>query len=133
MNLEIKRALPILIQADVSPEWIDLCSVSPWDKKTIINSIKKTGRLIIIDTDHKSFGIGAEIVATVLEHSINYLKMPVQRISLPDALVPAGERIEKEYFPDYRDIVKASFRIMRLPQIRIKSQILNNQKYEAIF
>lgn len=135
MNLEIEKALPTLKQAGISVEWIDLRSINPWDKNTIINSVKKTGRLLIADIDHKSFGVGAEIVATILEHPVNYLKAPVKRLSLPDMLIPAGEQIEKEYYPDYKDIIKASLRITGFLKKKfvIKESLPINKKFEEIF
>lgn len=135
MNMEIAKALPELAKLNIDVEWIDLRSISPWDKKMILNSVKKTGHLLIADTDHKSFGIGAEIITTVAEHDPVLLRGPVQRVSLPDLPVPCGQKIEAEYYPDYQDIIRATLDIMGLvTETRKKNVKLEEvKKFEGSF
>lgn len=117
MNIEIKQALSEIISQGIDPEWIDLRCISPLDKEIIFSSVEKTGRLLIVDTSHKSFGVGAEIIASIVEERPGILKTgTVQRISLPDLPIPAGPTIEKEYYPNFIDIINCVLRIMNRRQ-----------------
>ena len=106
MNLKIKIAVKELSKFGLDAEWIDLRSLKPWDEKMLLKSLRKTKRLLVADTGHKSFGAGAEIIAAVSEKMPGILKK-VARISLPDLLIPAGPAIEKEYYPCVNDIINA--------------------------
>ncbi|MEK6967528.1 MAG: alpha-ketoacid dehydrogenase subunit beta [Nanoarchaeota archaeon] len=75
-------------QVDFSCEIIDLRSISPWDKKTIIESVKKTGRAVIIHEAIKTGGFGAEIAASIQEECLESLQAPVGRVAAPDIIVP---------------------------------------------
>jgi acetoin:2,6-dichlorophenolindophenol oxidoreductase subunit beta len=85
-------------------EVIDLRTVKPFDKNLIINSVKKTGRLIVADVGWKSFGTAAEIAAVVFEEAFSFMKSPVIRVALPDAPAPASASLEKVYYPTRHDI-----------------------------
>jgi pyruvate dehydrogenase E1 component beta subunit len=91
----------------IDVENIDLRTVKPLDVDIIIKSVKKTGRLIIVDGGWKSFGIASEISATVCEKAFDYLKAPINRVTLPDCPAPASSVLEKEYYPTWEDIVSA--------------------------
>jgi len=91
--------------ADIDIEVIDLRTIKPLDKDLILESVKKTGRLIIVDGSWKSFGISAEISAVVSEAPIR-LKAPIKRICLPDVPAPASSVLEKVYYPNKNDIIK---------------------------
>ena len=85
-------------------EVIDLRTVKPFDKNLIINSVKKTGRLVVADVGWKSFGTAAEIAAVVFEEAYSFIKSPVSRVALPDAPAPASASLEKAYYPTRHDI-----------------------------
>ena len=91
----VKQSLEAVEGLDV--EVIDLRTIKPLDKDLILESVKKTGRLVIVDNAWKSFGIGAEISALISEAPIR-LKAPIKRISLPDVPAPANSSLEKEYY-----------------------------------
>jgi pyruvate/2-oxoglutarate/acetoin dehydrogenase E1 component len=97
------KAADILGQENISIEVIDLMSISPWDKDTICNSVKKTHRLIIAHEAVKSFGIGAEISSTVTEEIMFELDAPITRIGAP--FVPIPYSLEQAYLPKAEDIV----------------------------
>jgi acetoin:2,6-dichlorophenolindophenol oxidoreductase subunit beta len=97
-----------LKQAGIDAEIIDLCSAKPLDKRTIFTSVKKTGRLIVVDNGWLTCGLSAEVAAEVSEKLFNYLKSPVRRIALPDLPAPASRTLEKAYYPDYKIIVKTA-------------------------
>lgn len=90
----------------ILPEIIDLRWLRPLDINTIVWSVKKTGRLLIVDTGWKMCGISSEIIAQVCEKAFNYLKYPPRRIALPDAPCPASQFLEPYYHPNTLDIIK---------------------------
>jgi len=84
-----------------------LRSLKPLDDKLLLNSVKKTGRLVIVDAAWKNCGISAEISARVSEKLLKYLKIPVKRITLPDTPPPASSALENFYYPNENNIIKA--------------------------
>lgn len=96
----------------IDAEIIDLCSIRPFDKKAITDSVEKTGRLLVIDSGWKSFGVSAEIMASVAEESFYFLKTAPQRIAMLEAPAPASPYLLKNYHPNSQQIVKAMLEIM---------------------
>jgi len=96
--------------ADV--EVIDPRTLVPLDKETIIESVKKTGRLLIAEEDCKTCGIGAEISALVAEEAIDYLESPIIRIAEPDTPIPFSPVLENYVIPDEEAITKGVEKIM---------------------
>ncbi len=101
------KASEELLDLGIDSELIDLRSIKPLDKNTILQSVRKTGRLVIADVGWKSFGISAEIAAIVCEGAFKELKSPVVRVALPDTPAPASRALEGQYFPKEDDIIKA--------------------------
>lgn len=93
-------------------EIIDLRSIKPIDTDLIFKSIKKTGKLIIADSAWKTCGVASEISALVIENIFKYLKAPIIRITQPDMPAPASYILEKKYYPNYKDIIKAIRKII---------------------
>lgn len=93
----------------ISAEIIDLVSVRPIDKQTIISSVKKTGKLLVIDTGFKTCGLGAEIVSIVAEELDN---VRIRRIGMKEYPAPAAETLLSEnYHPDADQIVKVAMKM----------------------
>lgn len=90
----------------IDAEVIDLRSLKPLDESLIFNSVKKTGRLVIVDASWGNCGIAAEISARVSENILKFLKAPVKRVTLPDVPAPASSALEKFYYPNQNDIMK---------------------------
>lgn len=105
MVVEAQRAMEKLSAIDVNAELIDLRSVRPLDMETVINSVKKTGRLIICDVGWKQFGISAEIAGRVAEEAFPLLKASPFRIGLPDCPTPCSYSLEEVYYPDYQTVI----------------------------
>lgn len=106
----VKRALKAAEQVEkegIDVEIIDLRTLVPLDKSTILYSVRKTGRLLVADEDHKTCGVAAEISAMVAKEGIYYLKAPVDRVCSPDTPVPASLPLEQTYIPDVKDLVPA--------------------------
>ncbi len=87
-------------------ELIDLMTLKPFDEETILNSIRKTGRLVIVHEAARYCGLGAEIAALASEEALMHLKAPVMRVAGPEAVVPMA-RLEDDYMPSIERIRKA--------------------------
>ena len=105
MAQEAREAAKALREDSISVEVIDLRSLSPLDTTTILRSVKKTGRLIIADGAWATCGASAEIAAVVAQQGFQYLKSPIERITLPECPAPTSKNLEDAYYPDKADIV----------------------------
>ena len=108
----------------VGVDVIDLCSLHPIDWESIHTSIKKTGRLLALDTSHEQCSISSEIVANVSENFWSRLKSNPKRLALPNHPTPTSNALTKEFYLDAKDVVKESLRILGL-DVSIQSEILN--------
>jgi pyruvate dehydrogenase E1 component beta subunit len=93
-------------------EIIDLLTLRPMDEETIIASVRKTGRLVIVHEATRYCGLGAEISALVAEEAIGHLRAPVLRVAGPDAVAPMA-LLEDDYMPGVERIKKAYAEVMR--------------------
>ena len=91
----------------IETEIVDLRSIKPIDKQIILNSVKKTGKLVVTDIGWKTYGLTAEISAILAEEGFSFLKAPIQRVALPDVPAPASAPLEKVYYPACSDLFKA--------------------------
>jgi pyruvate/2-oxoglutarate/acetoin dehydrogenase E1 component len=97
----------------IDVEIVDPRTLVPLDRSAILESVKKTGRLLVADEGHKTCGVAAEISAMVAEEAIYYLKAPVVRVCSPDTPVPFSPPLEQAYIPDVKDLVPAIKRLMQ--------------------
>lgn len=88
MVREVETAMKLLENEAIDIELIDLRTIAPFDEETIINSVKKTGRVMVVHEAVKSFGPGAEIITTILEKAFYYLEAAPVRLTAPDITVP---------------------------------------------
>jgi pyruvate/2-oxoglutarate/acetoin dehydrogenase E1 component len=102
---ETLKAADSLSEEGIEIEVVDLMSISPWDKETVFKSIEKTHRLVIAHEAVKSFGIGAEISATVAEERMDEMDAPIMRIGAP--FVPVPFSLEKCYLPNANNVIEA--------------------------
>ena len=92
----------------VSVEVIDLRTLSPLDKDSFLESVAKTSRLVVIQEDHRTLGIGSEISAIVAEEAFDCLDAPIVRVTAPDVpAIPFSAPLEKFYMPSVEKIVTA--------------------------
>jgi len=101
------NAAKMLEKEGISVEVIDPRTLTPFDKQAMIESIKKTGRLVIVSEDCKTAGVSAEIAAVVAEEAIDYLDAPIKRVAEPDTPIPFSPPLEQYVIPDEKAIVKA--------------------------
>ena len=113
MVLTTLAALAPLAEAGVSVELIDLRTISPWDRETVLASVRKTGRAVIVHEAVRAFGVGAEIAATISEELHGELKAPVRRLGGPYSSVPFSKPLEDAFLIQPADIVAAVQSVMR--------------------
>jgi pyruvate/2-oxoglutarate/acetoin dehydrogenase E1 component len=90
---------------DVSVEIVDLRSVLPWDKETVLASVRKTSKVLVLHEDTHTGGFGAEIAATIAEEAFEDLDAAPRRIAAPDTPVPFSPVLEQAFIPQVADVV----------------------------
>ncbi|MFA5392886.1 MAG: alpha-ketoacid dehydrogenase subunit beta [Candidatus Ratteibacteria bacterium] len=123
MVLEAFRAAEILAGSGIHAEIIDIRTLKPLDDSLILDSVRKTGRLIVADTGWKSFGVGAEIIARVAEEALADLKSPPVRVALPDCPTPTSPELSRYYYPRAINIVAVVRQMLGMPKKKIVSGI----------
>ncbi len=98
-------------EQSASVEVIDLRTVSPLDLPTILASVQKTGKLVIVHEAPRTLGLGAEIAATVADKALDYLKAPVKRVAGYDTVVPLA-KLEDFYIPSKERVTKAALELL---------------------
>ncbi len=107
MVIEALKAAEELQKEGISVEVVDPRTLNPLDRDTIVNSVKKTGRAVVAADDHKTGGVTAELVATIVEGAFDYLDAPIKRIASPDIPIPFSPPLERKYMKWSKDIVEA--------------------------
>jgi pyruvate dehydrogenase E1 component beta subunit len=97
-----------LAKAGKQAEVVDLRTITPFDADTVLESVKKTGRAVIVHEAVRTCGFGAEVAATIVEKGFDSLNAPVIRVTAPDTPVPFTPPLEKEYIPSVEKVVKAA-------------------------
>ena len=116
VSLMVHRALDAaeaLAKEGISAEVVDLRTLVPLDKEAIVNSVKKTHRLLVVDEDYLSYGFSGEIVAVVAERALGYLDAPPKRLAVPDVPIPYSDPLEDFVRPDAAKIVAAVKELMK--------------------
>jgi len=108
MTIEALRAAEMLDKDGIHAEVIDLRTLKPLDEDTILESVCKTGRLIVLDIGWKTGGVGAEIVARITERAFANLKYAPRRIGLPDCPTPTTPALANYYYPRAPQIVSVA-------------------------
>ena len=109
---EARRAAVYLSENEIDCDIIDLRSLSPIDWDTIYDSVKKTGRLLVLDTGSSSHSTAAEIVAKVSMECWSSLKCAPNRIAMPDIPVPTSFALTKDLYPCAKDIILAASKML---------------------
>jgi len=102
------KAADELAKENISAEVIDLRTLKPMDSETIIESVKKTGRLVTVEEGWKQSGVGAEISARMMEEAFDYLDAPVARVTGKDVPMPYAANLEKLALPSVAEVVEAA-------------------------
>jgi len=109
---EALAAAAKLEEHGVTADVIDPRTIQPLDLATIVNSVKKTGRLIIASDDVKCGGIGSEVAARIVEEAFDSLDAPILRVAAPDMPIPFSPTLEQAYMPNARKIIEAAKRLI---------------------
>ncbi len=106
MTIEALKVADELMKYGISCDVIDLRSISPLDWETIFGSVRKTGRMLVMDTSWPICSVSSEIVAQVTMNLWSYLKEAPQRITLPHFPVPTGFSLTKDFYPTSKQITQ---------------------------
>jgi pyruvate dehydrogenase E1 component beta subunit len=117
MTIEALRAAAALETQGVSAEVLDLRSVRPLDTHAIIESVSKTGRLVVADTGWRSFGAAAEVITVATENVFEKLKAAPARITSADCSSPATPALANAFFPRAANVINAVRKVMNLPEL----------------
>lgn len=111
-----------LASQGIEAEVIDLRTLLPLDRETIVASVRRTGRLCVVHEDTRTMGLGAELAAVAAETCLDVLKAPPLRITMPDiGGIPVSDRMEDAALPDRSKIVESVLDLVRRPSIRSTS------------
>jgi len=113
MSLLASQAAAKLVERNIQVDLIDLRTIKPWDRATVISSVKKTGRLLVLDGSWSTCGLAGDIISVVAETEFAALKCAPARITLPDCPAPAARTLENAYYPDVDAIVKMACNIVK--------------------
>jgi pyruvate dehydrogenase E1 component beta subunit len=115
LSFEATHAVMELEKEGIDTELIDLRSLKPLDSDLLFTSVRKTGRVVLVDGGWKSFGVTAEMSALISENIFECLKSPIIRVTLPDTPAPASSSLEKAYYPTVENITQAVRRVLGKP------------------
>lgn len=119
MTIEALRAESFLKNNQIDPEIIDMKTIQPIDWRTIQKSLKKTGRLIVLDTSNETGSVATDIVSRMSTRMFEYLKCAPRIIALPDAPSPTSRELTKYYYRGSRDIVNEVFDMFNVKDVKI--------------
>ena len=106
------RVAETLESEGVQAEVIDLRSIRPFDSETIIDSVKKTNRAVVVQEQWRWFSVASEVAAIIQEHAFDYLDAPVERVSGAEVPAPYARNLEIAAFPSVEQIVEAAHRAL---------------------
>ena len=105
---EALAAAETLAAEGIEAEVIDLRTLSPMDSPAVIESVKRTGRAILVEEGPRTCGVMAELAARIAEEALDYLDGPVTRLTMPDIPVPCSPALERAALPSRKDIVESA-------------------------
>jgi pyruvate dehydrogenase E1 component beta subunit len=112
MASEALKAAEELEKEKISAEVIDMRTIKPLDIELVVESVKKTGRLVIAEAAWLTGSVSGEIATEVQNRAFKYLKAPIERVCLPDCPAPTSCTLEKEYYISKNDIIKAVKKVL---------------------
>ena len=112
MMLVANAAADQLAKEGISAEVIDLRTIRPLDHKTIVNSVKKTNRIVVVDESWPYAGISSEITYQIQKHAFDYLDAPVVRVNPPDVSLPYAAAFVEAYMPNPKKVIDAVKSVM---------------------
>jgi pyruvate dehydrogenase E1 component beta subunit len=122
MNVEAVKAAQILAKRGVSVEVVDVRSIAPFDRATVVNSVKKTGYCIVADNDWVECGFSAEVATAVYEGCLREIKAPVQRIGYAPTPCPCTRPLENEFYSNAVDIIRTVEKLLGLSETDLSKE-----------
>ena len=113
MRPTMEAVLELKEKEGVEAEVIDLLTISPLDDAMLVESVKKTGRALVVHEAPRSFGPGAEVVSRLMEKAFFYLEAPIARVTGFDVVIPLFSR-EKAYLPGPQRILRAAKKVLSI-------------------
>lgn len=101
------RAAETLAKDGIQAEIVDLRTLKPLDEKTLLGSVEKTGKVIILHEAWRTTGFGAEVAAVIAEKAFDYLDAPITRVTAPDTPAPFSPVLESFFMPDEENVIQA--------------------------
>ena len=108
------EAARLLAEEGIEAEVIDLRTLRPLDTRPVVESVKKTNRMVVVEEGWRAFGVGAEIAARVTELAFDYLDAPIRRVAQAEVPLPYNRRLEQMALPQVADVVSAVKDVMYL-------------------
>ena len=102
------KAAEELAKDNIEAEVIDLRTIRPMDTESIVASVQKTGRAVVVEEGWQQSGVGAEVAARLMEHAFDYLDAPVARVSGKNVPMPYAANLEKLALPSVAEVVEAA-------------------------
>ena len=112
MTLEALRAADHLSEVGIEAEVLDLRCLSPIDSNVLLKSVRKTGNLIVADTGHTRFGVGAEVMSCAVEGAHHALKSAPQRVGLPHVPTPTTPALADHYYPRASNVAQLALEML---------------------
>jgi len=109
---ESLKAAEQLSKEGIEVEVVDPRTLAPLDEETILTSVRKTGRLVVVDNGWTVCGASAEIAARAAEHAFGALKAPVARVGFPHTSTPSSHVLEAAYYPNWETVAAAVQRVL---------------------
>ena len=125
--IEATKIADAFIKHGVEIEVIDMRSASPMDHQTVVTSVRKTSRLMVLDTSWITCGVAAELVARVSEEAFMELKAPPARVALPDLHAPTSPTLSEEFYPTPQGVGEKILNILSIETSGDKGRQILNQ------
>jgi pyruvate dehydrogenase E1 component beta subunit len=111
VNLLLKVAERLQSDEGINAEVIDVRSIRPFDEETLVNSVMKTNRAVVVEEQWRWFSVASEVAASIQEHAFDYLDAPVERVSGAETPAPYARNLEAAAFPNEEQIIDAVRRV----------------------
>jgi pyruvate dehydrogenase E1 component beta subunit len=113
MASRARAAAKELRSAGITAEIVDVCSLSPMPWDTILSSVRKTGRALVVDEARLSCSVASEVAAGIVEHAFTALRAPIKRLAVPDVPIPFAPVLEDFVVPSQAGIVSAATELVK--------------------
>lgn len=126
MVVECLKAAEFLEEHGIDVEIVDPVCLVPMDRETILNSVRKTGKLLIVDTSWVTCGVSAEIAALVAENAFYALKQPIKRMGMQPVTCPVSKPLENAFYPNAKTITTEVFAMMGRDLPNVEAPVLSS-------